>query len=171
MNCKIEEYISNNYHELLRISKAITKGHQLHQELLHEVILQLYDKEVIKLKKWDDNDIKYYITAILRINWNSKTSPFYYKIRKETFNWTELTHTIEEIETEQEAFEKQQLFDILEQSFCDLNWFHKSLMEMYLTLGSLKKVSTKTTIPITSISRYIKEAKTEIKDTIEKQMK
>lgn len=167
MNCKVEQYITKNYYELLKISKKITKGHELSQELLHEIILQLYDKDVIELKSYDDNSIKYYITAIIRINWNSKTSPFYYKIKKERSNYQELTFDIS-YENEQEAFEKQQLFDILEQSYCDLSWFHKSLLEMYLTMGSLKKVSNKTTIPVPSISRYIKEAKLEIKENINK---
>jgi len=39
-------------------------------------------------------------------------------------------------------------------------------MEMYLTLGSMKKVSLKTNIPITSISRYIKEAKQKVREDI-----
>jgi DNA-directed RNA polymerase specialized sigma subunit len=68
--------------------------------------------------------------------------------------------------TEQESFEKQELYDILEKEFTELDWFRKSLMEMYLTLGSLKKVSQKTTIPLSSISRYIKESKEQIKTNI-----
>jgi hypothetical protein len=162
MNCKVEEFIKNNYYILLSISKKITKGHELHQELLHEVIVQLYEKKVINLKEYDDDSIRYYITAVLRINWHSKTSPFYYKIRKEPASYTELSFDMA-YESEQEAYEKQELFDILEKSYCELSWFSKSLMEMYLTLGSLKKVSQKTTIPLSSISRYIKESKEQIK--------
>ena len=162
MNCKVEEFIKNNYYILLSISKKITKGHELHQELLHEVIVQLYEKKVINLKEYDDDSIRYYITAVLRINWHSKTSPFYYKIRKEPASYTELSFDMA-YESEQEAYEKQELFDILEREFTELDWFRKSLMEMYLTLGSLKKVSQKTTIPLSSISRYIKESKEQIK--------
>lgn len=170
MNKKIEEYISKNYYELLNISKKVTKGHELSQELLHEVFLQLMEKKCIKLRKYDDNNIKYYITAIVRINWNSRTSPFYYRIRKERFLYSELTYDMEIMDTEQEAFERQHLFDILEQEFTELDWFKKSLMEMYLTLGSLKKVSLKTTIPLTSIARYIKESKTQIRENIKKNL-
>ena len=166
MNCKlIEDYIAKNYYVLNTISKNITKGHELHQELLQEVILQILERDNIVLKNYTDNDIKYYITAALKINWHSKTSPFYYKIRKERSTYTELTFDLQH-DTEQEAYEKQQLFDILEREFTELDWFRKSLMEMYLTLGSLKKVSQKTTIPLTSISRYIKESKEQIKNNI-----
>lgn len=165
MNLLIENYINKNYYVLLGISKKITKGHELHQELLHEIIVQLYDKKCIKLREYDDDSIRYYLTAVLRINWHSKTSPFYYRIRKEAATYTELSFDMA-YESEQEAFEKQQLFDILEKEFTELDWFRKSLMEMYLTLGSLKKVSQKTTIPLTSISRYIKESKEQIKTNI-----
>jgi hypothetical protein len=165
MNLLIEDYINKNYYVLLGISKKITKGHELHQELLHEVFIQLYDKKVINLREYDDDNIRYYITAVLRINWYSRTSPFYYRIRKEAASYTELTFDMA-YESEQEAFEKQELYDILEKEFTELDWFRKSLMEMYLTLGSLKKVSQKTTIPLTSISRYIKESKEQIKNNI-----
>ena len=170
MNCNIiEDYISRNYYTLLEISKNITKGHELHQELLHEIILQLLERDNIVINN-TDNDMRYYITAVLRINWHSKTSPFFYKIRKERCTYTELTFDLEH-DSEQEAFEKQHLFDILEQSYCELDWFRKSLMDMYLTLGSLNKVSKKTTIPVTTISRHIKEAKQAIRSNIEKELK
>ena len=137
---------------------------------MHEVIVQLYEKKVINLKEYDDDSIRYYITAVLRINWYSRTSPFYYRIRKERATYTELTFDMS-YETEQESFEKQELFDILEREFTELDWFRKSLMEMYLTLGSLKKVSQKTTIPLSSISRYIKESKEQIKTNINNTLK
>lgn len=169
MNSKVEGFITRNYYELFKISKRITKGNDLSQDLLHEVILQLYDKRSINLNNYEDNTIKYYITAIMRINWYSKTSPFYYKIRKERCSYTEMTDIVDMPE-EQEVFETQLIFDILEQEFSELDWFHKSLFEMYLTLGSLKRVSKKTNIPLTSISRYIKEAKEVTKTNIIKKL-
>jgi hypothetical protein len=70
------------------------------------------------------------------------------------------------MEAEQETFESEQLFQLLEENYAELDWFRKSLLDMYLTLNSLKAVSKKTTIPLTSISRYIKEGKQQIKDNI-----
>lgn len=165
MNKQIECFITRNYYQLLSISKKITKNHQLSNDLLHEVLLQLYDKENIVLRSYDDNSIKYYITAIMRINFYSKTSPFYYRIRKESLKYSDISEYTN-LGYEQENFEIQNIFDILEESFSELNWFHKSLMEMYLTLGSMKKVSLKTNIPITSISRYIKEAKLQVRTDV-----
>lgn len=170
MRKEVESYITGNYYELLKISKKITKGHQLSQELLHETFIQLYDKKDIVLKKYDDNSIKYYIVAVMRTNWFSNTSPFYYKIRRESALYTDLNEILS-MEAEQESFEKEQLLLILEQEFCELNWFHKSLFELYMTLGSLSKVSKQTGIPITSVSTYIKQSKLEIKEKILQQIK
>lgn len=73
-----------------------------------------------------------------------------------------------DMEAEQENFELQNLYDILEISYAELNWFQKSILDLYLMLGSMKKVSQHSNIPITSISRYIKEAKDTIKRDINK---
>lgn len=165
MRIEIEKYITKNYYQLLNISKKITKGHDLHEDLLHEVILQLYDKEDIILKGYDDNQIRYYIVSILRINWFSKTSPFYYRVRREIQKYSELSDVLD-MEDEQENFEKEVILGILETSFTELTWFHKSMIQMYLVLGSLKKVSNQTDIPVTSVARYVREAKQQIKDDI-----
>ena len=163
MNREIERYITNNYYQLLTITKKITKNHELSQDLLHEVILQLYNKDNIILREYCDEQIKYYIVSVIRINWHSQTSPFYYKIRKESAKYTNIDEIYNLADDTQLEFEKQQLFDILEQSWCELDWFRKSLFEMYLTLGSMKKVSKQTRIPVSSISRYLKESKDQIK--------
>lgn len=168
MNKTIEEYITKNYYNLLTIAKRICKTNtDIHQELLHEVILQLYDKDRINLKSYDDNSIKYYITAVMRINYYSKTSPFYYKIRRERILMNVDLSTCYDLSAEQESFESEELFELLEQNYSELDWFRKSLMDMYLTLNrSMAAVSRKTTIPIQSISRYIKEAREQVKTNI-----
>jgi RNA polymerase sigma factor (sigma-70 family) len=166
MNREIEKYITNNYYQLLTIAKKITKNHDLTQDLLHEVILQLYNKENIVLREYCDEQIKYYIVSILRINWHSQTSPFYYRIRKESSKYTNIDEIYNLADDTQLEFEKQELFDILEQEYSELSWFHKSLFELYLTLGSMKKVSKQTRIPVSSISRYLKESKQQIKNNI-----
>jgi RNA polymerase sigma factor (sigma-70 family) len=166
MNKEIERYITTNYYQLLTIAKKITKNHELTNDLFHEVIIQLYNKNNIVLQEYSDDQIKYYIVSIIRINWHSQTSPFYYKIRKESSKYTNIDDIYDLVDDTQLEFEKQHLFDILEQSWCELDWFRKSLFEMYMTLGSMKKVSKQTRIPISSISRYLKESKELIKTNI-----
>lgn len=122
------------------------------------------------LKTYDDDSIRYYIVAIIRINWNSKTSPFYYKIRREISKYTDLTPILE-IEEDQQQFEKELIFSILEVSYTELNFFHKSLMDMYLILGSMNKVSKEMDIPLTSVQTYIRQAKNQIKEDVNNKLK
>lgn len=167
MRKEIESYITRNYYQLLTISNNLTKKDELSQDLLHEVILQLYDKDDIILKSYDDNSIKYYITAILRINFYSKTSPFFYRIKRERVVMNVDIDTCWDMSYEQEEFETEELYQLLEENYADLDWFKKSLLDMYLTLNSsMKAVSRKTNIPIQSISRYIKGIRKEVKSNI-----
>jgi len=166
MNKEIENYITNNYYLLLDITKKITKNNQLSQDLLHEVILQLYNKDNIVLNEYSNNQIKYYIVAVIRINWCSTTSPFYYKIRKEPATYVDINNIYDLADDTQKEFENKIIFDILEEGWTELDWFRKSLFEMYMGLGSMKKVAAKTRIPVSSISRYISESREQIKDYI-----
>jgi hypothetical protein len=101
----------------------------------------------------------------MRVNYYSKTSPYHYRIRKERQSYSDLTEVLN-MEEEQETFETEQLFQLLEEQYCELDWFRKSLLDLYLSLNSLKAVSRKTTIPLTSISRYIREGKEQIKTNV-----
>jgi hypothetical protein len=168
MNKQVELYITNHYYDLLKIARGICKTNtDIYKELLHECIIQLYDKEDIKLKSYDDNSIRYYITAVMRTNYYSKTSPFYYRIRRASIIMNVDLESCYDLEYEQENFEREELIQLLEQEYAELNWFKKSLLDMYLSLNSsMKAVSRKTSIPISSISRYFKEIRFETKTKI-----
>jgi len=162
MNKKIEQYITDNYYQLLRIARRITKGHELSQDLLHEIILQLYNRKDITLNQFDDDTLRYYLTSIMRLNWNSKTSPFFYKMRKESLTYQPL-NDIFEYEDEQMAWEKEVLLQSLEVSYSELDFWRKAMVELYLVLGSVNKVSKFTGIPKSSIIKYVKQSKEELK--------
>ena len=170
MNQLIEGYITRNYYRLLQITKRITKGHELSQDLLHEVILQLYSKKEISLHNYDDDTIRYYITSVLRINWMSTTSPFYYKIRKESSRYQPLTDVFE-YEDEQVEWEKEILLQSLEISYSELDFWRKGMIELYLVLGSVNKVSKHTGIPKSSIIKYVKESREQLKDNTLERLK
>jgi hypothetical protein len=103
----------------------------------------------------------------MRINYYSKTSPFYYKIRRENVIMSVDLSTCFDLEYEQESFESEILLQLMEQEYAELDWFKKSLLDLYLSLNSsMKAVSRKTTIPISSISRYFKEIRKETKSKI-----
>lgn len=169
MKIEIERYISKHYYELLDICNKITKKDAFAGDLLNDVLVQLFDKKEIKLNKLDDNSIKYYIIKCLTINWYSKTSPFYRKIRRESTLYNELFEVANMID-DSEMFNEHQIMEIIETEFTEMDWFHKIIFNKYLTLGSLKKVSHDTRIPLTSIARYVRETKTTIKQNTFRKM-
>lgn len=166
MNPRINEFITENYNELRDITKKITRNHELADELLQDVMLQLYERNNLKLKTYDDNAIRYYIVAVLKLNWNSSTSPFHYKFRKDNDRFTSIDnhYDLSVDEYEEDIFNDR--YELFEESIEQLDYFDKILIELYLELGSYKSVKNKTNIPIPSISRYMREIKEEIKQYI-----
>ena len=132
MNKQIEDYICKNYYSLLSIAKKITKeDNQFAQDLLQFIILELYEKDDIKLKSFDNDSIKYYITAIMRINFNSKTSPWHYKMMRDYKKYSEIPNHIYEIEDNaEELFHKELIIGLMEIEYVELSWFHKSIIDL-----------------------------------------
>jgi hypothetical protein len=161
MIIEVEQYIAKNYYQLLKIAKKYTKNDDWASELLHEVVLQLYDKKELKLNL-DDTSIKAYIIRCLMVNWCYPSSPFFKKHKKHNNTHIELSEIMELVQKDSEL-EEHRLMDILEQEFGDVNWFNKIIFEKYLTLNSLKRVSLDTKITIPSIGRYVKETKTQVR--------
>lgn len=164
MKNRVIEYISNNYNELQSITKKITGNHQDSDDILHECLIQIIEKEQIILD--DEKNIKYYVIGVIKINYYSKTSPVWYKLKREMEKYAELTIDIQDENSYD--YEKEEILCSLETSLCEMDWFHRQLLEQYMLLGSLKKVNKVTKIPIPSISRYINEAKEIIKQEINK---
>jgi hypothetical protein len=161
MKIEIEKYITNNYYLLLSLAKKYTKNDDWSYELLHEVILQLYDKKEINVKL-QDKDIKYYILKCLMVNWCYPSSPFYKKHKKDNLTTVELNDAIQVMNQESEM-DSHKFMEIMEEEFGEVNWFNKVIFEKYMVLGSLKKVSIDTTITLPSIGRYVKETRSQVK--------
>ena len=166
---EINNYITREYNTLLKIANKMTKNDTYAGDLLNDVLLQIYERDNVKLNRLDDNTIKYYIVAIMRINWFSKTSPFYRKIRKESTLYNEIT-LVGELAEPDDKVDEHQLMDIVEQEWAELDFFRKEIFRRYMIMGSLKKVSKSTTIPLTSIARYVNTAKADIKHNVFKKI-
>jgi hypothetical protein len=101
------------------------------------------------------------------VNWTYPSSPFYKKHKREMRN-VDLTEAMN-LASEETNIESHILLELMEIEWTELNWFNKIIFEKYMVLGSLKKVSKDTTIPLASVGRYIKETKEIIKaNTISK---
>lgn len=173
MRQEINNFINNNFRELQQISRTITKNDELSDDLLQEVLVQLYEKNEIKLDTYDDNSIKYYIVAVMKLNYFSKTSRFHYNIRKPNEKMIEFQpyHIMEFEEMEFDELTNEQILRILEIEFGELQYYKKLLFTHYLTLGSMNKVSKLTTIPLVTVSRYINEIKNTLRENVLQKIK
>lgn len=169
MKPEINNYITREYYNLLKIANKMTKNDYWAGDLLNDVLLQIYERGDIHLNKLDDNTIKYYIVAIMRTNWFSNTSPFYRKVRRESTLYNEIS-LVNEIPDEDNGLNSHEMLELMEQEWAELDWFRKNVFERYMVMGSLKKVSKSTSIPLTSIARYVNTAKSDIKHNVFKKI-
>jgi hypothetical protein len=167
---EIEQYVIKHYNELKSICLKITKHSDWAEDLLNDVLLQLWEKNDIKTTKLDDNSIKYYIVRCITNNWYSETSPFYRKVRRESTLYSDLKD-IRDTPVEDNELNEHFVMDTLEEEYGSLGWFQKDLLSRYLILGSYKKVSQQTRIPLNSVHTYVKQAKKELKANVFKKIK
>ena len=169
MDKRIEQFIVCHYYELKTIAKRITKGNELTDDLLSECLLQLYEKKEIKLKQYDYNNIKYYITAVLRLNWNSNSSPFFYKYKNKQRKTDEFID-MDLPDEQQTIFESEQVLQFVEIAFTELDWMEKELFELYVVYGSARKVSKETSIPKSNVDKAIRNIKSKLKSKVENEL-
>jgi hypothetical protein len=162
MNKQLELYISQHYYDLLKVAKKYTKNDDWASELLHEVIIQLYNKKEWNTILDNNKNIKYYIVRCLMVNWCYPSSPFFRKYKMNELNTVQINEVIDMVKEDCDI-DSHKLLDIIEIEWAEINWFNKIIFEKYLILGSMKKVAIDTTISIASIGRYIKDTKETIK--------
>lgn len=91
---KLETFIQQNYKQLQRLSKQITKGHQNSDDLLNDCLLNILERgKDIEEDKWLN-----FISKSIKTQYNSKTSPFYY-IYRNPYG----THSLDKEDIEEEV--------------------------------------------------------------------
>lgn len=166
----IDQWITSEYDEISMMSKKITKGHPDSDELLHNCFEQLFSKRE-QLKNLSFKELKWYFSRILYINWNSSTSPYHYKFRKDFQYSTELSTDIS-VENPSEQIEhkiwmEKQLREI-DIILRELRWFDRLLFKKYFNEGySYQTLSEKTGINYHTIASTIRRVKKIIKSKIE----
>tara|TARA_R110002153_G_C13310292_1_gene496344 strand:- start:880 stop:1389 length:510 start_codon:yes stop_codon:yes gene_type:complete len=157
------DWINNNYELILQTAKNITKNHQDTGDLVSEVILQMFKKPPV-VKKGQE---LYYIIKVLKLNWFSKTSRYHYNFRRKIYNNIETSEGyeyIENLEQEDKPYNESEYptTEWVKETVNKLSWFKRDIFLMYMELGTLTNVAKKTTIPINSCGRYIKDIKVEL---------
>lgn len=154
------EWLGENYRELEQITRNIVKDRNEAGDLLHCVIEQILRKNALDVLM--ERERIFYFIRVLKNNYYSKTSPYYYQYKKkgasETYFDTEYYENLPEIPYTEHVPTIEWVYQELEH----LSWFDKDLFLLWMELGTLTAVSKKTTIPLNSVGRYINQIKQQL---------
>jgi hypothetical protein len=79
----MNDYLQQNWKEIRKKVKAVTKGHQNTDDLLNDLVLVLLEKPIdYQMDLLTKNKIQHWFTASAQIQFKSTTSPFWYKYKK-----------------------------------------------------------------------------------------
>ena len=83
-----------------------------------------------------DNKIEHFVTKCAKLNYSSKTSPFYYKYRKDQQQQTELVYAIDNTSsTVLEEIYKQERCDCINKVTATFNFYDQALFNQYYVEG------------------------------------
>lgn len=129
-------------------------------DLLHCVIEQMMKKN--SLDPMLERERVFYFIRVLKNNYFSKTSPYYYQYKKKSSMETQFDTDYYENLPDEQYEENTPTLEWVYKELEDLNWFDRDLFLLWMELGTLTAVSKKTTIPLNSVGRYINEIKLQL---------
>ena len=143
--------IVQEYPILIEASKKITNNHELHLDLLHYALEELYSKknyeEII-----NSGGVRFYVVRIMLTQWRSNTGPFY----KMFFN--QKSNEISEDIIDYKEYDQQELEYI--KALEDLAWYDKELFKIFSdNQHTISSLSRETGIPRSSVDITIKKVR------------
>jgi len=173
---KLNTYLEKSYTNLLDISKRITSNKYPDcEDLLHETILALYDSNQEKIKVIiEKKQLTFYIVRIMMNQYQSNTSPYHKKYRKqynekqlkEFYIYTKEPLTKEKMKKLEEQEDRLQWID---EKLKGLSWFDVEVFRIYFREGfSLNKMQKETKINRSTLGKSIRFIKNFLKNEKQK---
>lgn len=153
----LDKWITINFTMLQDTTLRVVKNNQEADDVLQSVIEQLLHKRE-QLDEIPDKNKLYYFIRVLKNNYYSTTSNYYREHKKGSVYNKEWDECYEAIPDE---VYKEEIPDIewVKKELDTLPWFDRDLFLLWFELGTIINVSSQTTIPKNSVSRYIKQTK------------
>lgn len=125
------------YNKITQNITAITNNNKdLTDDLIQHCILAFLElSEDKKQQMANDNKIEHFITKCAKLQFSSKTSPFYYKYRKKQQQQTELVYATDETEDILESIYRKEKCDCIDKTVSTFNFYDKALFDMYYGEG------------------------------------
>lgn len=159
----INQYLQEHYKQIKKKIKAVTRNHQNTDDLISDLMLDLLEKNNDFINDlMVRGKVQHYLVKAAHIQYNSSTSPFHLKYRKQ--NYKELP---EEIELEEETpihQDTEKLAKDVKLYIGRLPVYERTLAERHLIDGnSLRQMSSMYNINREYITRDVKNIKKNIK--------
>ena len=169
---KLNIYLENSYSKLLEISRRITSNkHPDYEDLLHETIIALYNSDQEKIKTIiEKKQLTFYIVRIMLNQYQSNTSPYHKKYRKQ-YNEKQLKefyiYTKEPLTKDKlkEFEDKEKRLQWIDEKLKGLGWFDVSVFKLYYKEKfSLNSMSRATKINRSTLGKSIRFIKNFLKN-------
>ena len=141
---RLDRWVSDHYKWLqYQIKTNIAKGgmSDYADELLHEMVIQLYGMKEEKIEELLDNDkLKWYLLTGAGMQLRSSSSPFYRRIRKHKMYAREngmpgSDQNIFEKIDDTEEMDTECYFQCMKREIEKLHWYNKTLLKEYWEQG------------------------------------
>jgi len=131
----LDRYLARNYSDLLQAAERIAGKDG--PDLLHEVILQLYQTKPETLEGLLEREqMKYWVLRVMVNNYNSKTSRYHYKWRKDIERRRKFANHIRDWwDGDGVAAHRDALLSHIEKELADLPWFDAEVFAIYFEEG------------------------------------
>ena len=179
MNCS--EIIQSHYRDKSIIEFFKNIAGEWWDELRQDVFLIICEYDQAKVIDMHEKKfLKFFIIRVALNQFRSKHSKFYYQNFKNNFTSFALIDddSIEvadsylfeagayDIQGEEEWVKRESMMQTAEDQLDQLKYFEREILKLYLSLGTYKKVSNETGIPIRSVAFGVKNAINNIKSNI-----
>ena len=165
----MDEYITLNYTKLRNKVKAVTKNHQNSDDLFNDLLLTLLDKPAeYKQDLIEKNKVEHWLMASAKLQFASKTSPFFYQYKKFNMETSEVYENTAVVDEEREDMSKQVIDFITSQLDLYYTVYEKTLTTEHLIHNkSYSEIGREYNIN----RRYVSETITPVKEELFKKIK
>ena len=128
----INKYLQENYSEILRKVKGVTRNHQLTEDLLQDCILNFLEKGPDYISKvLRDDKVQHYLVRMVYIQFNSKSSPFYTQYRKTSRKTQDIDNYDVPQEVGEEKIDTKKLVDDIKIYIGKLPLYEKTISQRF----------------------------------------
>jgi len=164
----MNDYLQQNWKEIRKKVKAVTKGHQNTDDLLNDLVLVLLEKPIeYQMDLLTKNKIQHWFTSSAQIQFKSTTSPFWYKYKKFQSETCEVQEWLVADDIEEDT--KAEIVDYIRKELDTYNVFERTLAIEHILGGqSYSEIGREYKINRKFISQTVTPVKEEIFEKVKK---